>query len=153
MHAFIGELAQHGLPAFIHFNGDSLHEQPAALEPLARAFPEVTFVALCALHSGSSIYDIRRVAERCPNVMLDTSFVRPIGRQIEALAAALGAERLIFGTDMVPYASAIYRVQPGLLDIVESERLSEDDKRNIFWGNAERLFPSLKDERALATSS
>ena len=122
---------------------------------MARAFPGVTFVALCALHSGNSIYGIRRLAERCANVMLDTSFVRPIGRQIEALAAALGADRLIFGTDMVPYASAIYRVQPGVLDIVESERLTEEDKRKIFWGNAERLFPALKDvpEHAVDGSS
>jgi predicted TIM-barrel fold metal-dependent hydrolase len=146
MYALIEELEKRQLPAFLHFNGDSLQEQyPGDLEPLARAFPNVTFVALCSLHSGSSIYAIRRLADRCANVMLDTSFLRPIGRQIEALSATIGADRLIFGTDMVPYASHIYQVQPGVLDIVESERLSEDDKRKIFWGNAERLFPALKD--------
>jgi predicted TIM-barrel fold metal-dependent hydrolase len=143
MHAFVEALAEHQLPAFLHFNGDSLHEQPAELEPLAAAHPDVTFVALCSLHSGNAIYEIRRLAERCPNVLLDTSFVRPIGRQIEALASALSTDRLIFGTDMVPYAGSIYRLQPGLLDIVESDRLSEDDKQKIFWGNAERLFPAL----------
>jgi predicted TIM-barrel fold metal-dependent hydrolase len=155
MYAFVAELERHGLPAFLHFNGDSTHEQPAALEPLARAFPNVTFVALCALHSNNAGYAIRRVADRCPNVLIDLSFVRPIGRQIETLAAALGADRLIFGTDMVPYASHIYRLQPGILDIVESDRLSDADKQQIFWGTAARLFPALRtlpDEPPPATA-
>jgi len=30
-----------------------------------------------------------------------------------------------------------------LAEILGSERLSEQDKRSILWGNAERLFPAL----------
>jgi predicted TIM-barrel fold metal-dependent hydrolase len=144
MFAYVEALAQHHLPALLHFNGDSRHESPAALEPLAVRFPEVAFVALSAMNQGNFLYDMRRIAERCPNVVFDTSFVRPIGRVIESFAAAFGAERLMYGSDLVPYAHAIYRIPPAIVDIVESDRLSEEQKRQILWGTAERLFPALR---------
>jgi predicted TIM-barrel fold metal-dependent hydrolase len=144
MFAFAEALGEHHLPAFLHFNGDSRHEMPGPLEPLARAFPHVTFVALSAMNQGNFLYEMRRIAERCPNVMFDTSFTRPIGRVVESFAAEFGASRLIYGSDLVPYASAIYRILPALVDIVESDRLSQADKEQILWGTAERLFPALQ---------
>jgi hypothetical protein len=144
MFAFVEALAEHRLPAFLHFNGDSRHESPTALEPLATNFPEVTFVALSALNQGNFVYDMRRIAERCPNVVFDTSFVRPIGRVVESFAAAFGAERLLYGSDLVPYSRAIYRIPPAIVDIVASDRLSDAQKQQILWGTAERLFPALR---------
>lgn len=144
MFAFVEALGEHGLPALLHFNGDSRHELPAGLEPLAARYPEVSFVALSAMNQGNFLYEMRHIAERCPNVLFDTSFVRPIGRVIESFAAAFGAERLLYGSDLVPYESAIYRIPPAVVDIVESDRLTSEQKQQILWGTAERLFPALK---------
>lgn len=74
--------------------------------------------------------------------------MRPIGRVVESFVTAFGADRIIYGSDLVPYASAIYRVPPAIFDIVESDRLSDADKQQILWGTAERLFPALKSVSA-----
>jgi predicted TIM-barrel fold metal-dependent hydrolase len=144
MVAFAQELGRLRLPAFLHFNGETVLEAPYGLETLARKAPDTTFVALSSLFSGQSIADMRSIGQRCPNVIFETSFSRPIGRVIEQFAQTFGSERVIFGTDMVPYAARIYRQAPGLVDILESDLLSDDDKRNILWGNAARLFPALR---------
>jgi hypothetical protein len=51
---------------------------------------------------------------------------------------------VLYGSDLVPYAGSIYRIPPALVDIIESDRLSDADKQQILWGTAEKLFPALK---------
>ena len=50
------------------------------------------------------------------------------------LTETVGSERLLFGTDL-PWFDE-YQAVGGVL----SARISDDDKRNIFYRNAERIF-------------
>jgi predicted TIM-barrel fold metal-dependent hydrolase len=137
------EINAAGLPIFIHLMAPGLHEAPHYFESLSKAAPECNFIGLGALSSLDNQHDLRAIAARCPNLMLDTSHLLPTGPVIEDYAELIGSERLIFGTDVY---SPRQRHFPGVLvDIIESERLSEQDKENILWRNAERLFPRLKE--------
>ena len=46
-------------------------------------------------------------------------------------------------------ARRIWRYPPGLQDILESDRLTDMDRENILWRNAERVFgvPPVKGEQ------
>ena len=72
-------------------------------------------------------------------MLFDTTVTLPIGL-IERYADVLGSERLLFGTDM--YLNRLWAFQrPPVLDnILVSEHLSQADKDNILWANAQRLF-------------
>ena len=80
---------------------------------------------------------------RCPNIVLDTAGVFPLGRLVDLVVAAIGHERLIFGTDM--YARPkMWNYPAGLLEVLTSDELSDPQREAILYGNAARLF-SLTD--------
>lgn len=143
MIALTKEAARLKLVVMVHLNMVSINESPTHFEGLALAVPEATLVGLGAFSSHRNMHDLRLVGQRCPNVLLETSLAWPMGQSIVSFAELLGSERLLFGTDMHFEPKRIWHYPTGLLDILESDRLSDDDRRNILWRNAERVFPSL----------
>lgn len=143
MVAFVNALAQRHVPAFVHVDPLDMREGPVHVESLARQAPEATIVALGALSAlASQQSELRRIAESCPNLLFDTTITLPIGR-IETYVEVLGAQRLLFGTDMYANPQWMFDRPPVLDQIVNSTSLSEADKRLILWENAAHLFPSL----------
>ncbi|MBV9579066.1 MAG: amidohydrolase family protein [Chloroflexi bacterium] len=140
MIALTRELARLSMVAMVHLNMDSINEAPTHLEGLAQAVPEATIIGLGAFASHRNLHDLRAIGKRCPNVLLETSLAFPMGQNIVAFAELLGSERLLFGTDMHFEARRMWRYPPGLQDILESDRLTEADRENILWRNAERVF-------------
>jgi predicted TIM-barrel fold metal-dependent hydrolase len=140
MIALTKELARLGMVAMVHLNMDSINEAPTHLEGLAQAVPEATIIGLGAFASHRNLHDLRAIGRRCPNVLLETSLVFPMGQNIVAFAELLGSERLLFGTDMHFEPRRIWRTPPGLQDILESDRLTDTDRENILCRNAERVF-------------
>ena len=142
MVAFVTELGRLGLPAFVHTHAVDKRESPARVASLARRVPETTVVALGALSSLQHEFDLRRTAAEAPNLLFDTTVSLPIG-PIDRYVAILGSERLLFGTDM--YLNRLWSGQraPVLDDILESDQLSEADRDNIVWRNAQRVFSRL----------
>ncbi len=142
MVAFVGELARLGLPAFIHTHAVDKRESPARVASLARRVPDATIVALGALSSLQRAFELQRVAAEAPNLLFDTTVTLPIG-PIDRYVELLGSRRLLFGTDM--YLNRLWAFQrpPVLDDILRSAALGDDDRANILWRNAQRVFARL----------
>jgi predicted TIM-barrel fold metal-dependent hydrolase len=143
MAPFLRTLARYNLPALIHVRGYS-HESTWSLENLARRVPEATIIAMCPMNGLQQMRELQGVGERCPNIMFNTSLLWPLNNWIERFTQWFGSERIIFGTDLHYHPKPSYLRPPGLDQILVSEELSDEDKRNILWRNAERLFPVLQ---------
>lgn len=140
MHPLLDACAAHDLAVFVHVIADSNMEAPWLMEELCETHPDVKFVALDPLTGFTQIRYIMQMAKRCPKLLFDTAISMPLGRAIEEFVHHFGSERIVFGTDM--YLSPPMYVYPHVLrEILDAPGLTDDDRRNIFWNNAERLFP------------
>lgn len=120
-----------GLPVLFHC-GDDPYTTPQALGLAAAAVPECVVVFG---HMGGYFHvrDAIATAERLPNVVLETSAM-PHPELIEVAVAAVGAERVVFGSD-----------GPGCnpaLEVAKIRRLglAPEVESAILGGNAARLL-------------
>ena len=145
MVAFVQELGRLKMPAYIHLIAHMTSLVTAArLENLALKCPDTTIVALAPFSHLTQMPEVRHLGDACPNVLFDTSLVWPINHWTIQFAEWFGSERIIFGSDLIYHPEGPpYYVLPALTDILQTTRLSEADKQNILWNNAERLFPAL----------
>jgi predicted TIM-barrel fold metal-dependent hydrolase len=143
MVAFAQELAKLDMPACVHLNIEGLHESASFLGSLALKAPDTTIVALGAFSGHRNLHDMHDVANRCPYVLFDTSLLWPIGQTHIEFAERYGADRVIFGTDMHFIPKHMYHYPAGLLDILLTDRLTDEDRENILWNNARRVYPRL----------
>lgn len=113
------------------------HTTPQECEYLLSAVPEVHFIMA---HAGAQPFahgDWNRAimaAERFPNLYLDTASSTIDTGFVEACVAALGADRIIFGTDI-----PLLDPWPQLAKIRET-RLSDEDRNLVMGGNILRLM-------------
>jgi len=128
--------------------GDLRYADPIDLSPVARDFPDITFVIA---HFGAGWLDsVLRLAYQCKNVCVDTSGTNnwldyhlpsmTLADVFERCLTALGPERILFGTDSgttAPYRRWIRWMQERTL--VELG-LSDTDRDLIMRGNAARIF-------------
>lgn len=157
MHPLLDACAKLQLVVFVHVIADSNMEAPWFLESLYEAHPDVTFVALDPLSGLTQNHYILQMAKRCPHVLFDTAFAVLHGRPFEEFVDRCGSERLLFGTDMYlspnPAETSKYVYPHVLREILDAKTLTDDDRRNIFWNNAERLFPKAFATRLKADST
>jgi predicted TIM-barrel fold metal-dependent hydrolase len=116
---------------FIHVR-EKEYEAWWRLEVLAEEFPDMTFVAL----SGVATTDDRShgiaVAKRRKNILIDTAPAFYGGeRFLEEMVKAIGAERILFGSDDQPTLT---------LQVIRNSALSDSEKQLILTGNTARLF-------------
>jgi predicted TIM-barrel fold metal-dependent hydrolase len=128
--------------------GDLNYADPLDLSPVARDFPDLTFVIA---HFGAGWLDsVLRLAYQCKNVCVDTSGTNnwmdyyvpkmTLAEVFERALTALGPERILFGTDSgttKPYRHWIRYMQQRTL---EELGLSDADRDLILRGNAARIF-------------
>ena len=128
--------------------GDLRYADPIDLSPVARDFPDLTFVIA---HFGAGWLDsVLRLAYQCKNVCVDTSGTNnwmdyyvpklTLADVFERCLTAMGPERVLFGTDSgttAPYRTWIRRMQERT---VESLGLSAAEKDLIMRGNVVRIF-------------
>ncbi|MFH0963470.1 MAG: amidohydrolase family protein [Planctomycetota bacterium] len=107
---------------------------PAMFGPIAKDHPRVKVILG---HSGGLIEGMEAaigLARTAQNIYLDLCCsIMPDGI-IELMVKEVGAERILFGTDVNSYDG---RAKIGQ---VAAARISDDDKRKIFGLNAKRLF-------------
>jgi predicted TIM-barrel fold metal-dependent hydrolase len=139
MHAVLDVCAELGLVAAIHLFADSTMENPDALERLATAHPEVTFLGLDALSGFAQSRALHLTLERCPNVLIDTAGCFGLARVIDSVVSNFGAERVLFGTDLYT-TPRMWNYPAGLIEVSSSKDLTDADKAQITYGNAARLF-------------
>jgi len=128
--------------------GDLRNADPIDLSPVARDFPNVTFVIA---HFGAGWLDsVLRLAYQCKNVCVDTSGTNnwmdyyvpkmALSDVFERCLTAMGPERVLFGTDSgttAPYRHWIRYMQQRT---IEEMGLSARDVDLIMRGNASRIF-------------
>ena len=114
--------------------------KPSGAVYVARSGDAQHDLPMLVLDSFSSFEGTREafsVAERCPNLLFDTSLSYNFDF-LEMFAKQFGAERVVFGTDLYspPLGRRISHLVP---QIIESS-LTDDEKSLIFGGNARTLF-------------
>lgn len=128
--------------------GDLRYADPLDLSPVARDFPDLTFVIA---HFGAGwLQSVLRLGYQCKNVAVDTSGTNnwmdyhlprmSLAEVFERAISALGTERVLFGTDSgttAPYRRWIRWMQERTL---QELGLSDTDRDAIMRGNASRIF-------------
>lgn len=124
----------HGLPVLSHsWAGDPLGGA-STLGGLAEQFPRAQFIIGHAASSWQVLDEAEKEARQRDNIHLDLTGSRLIYGLLEDMVRRVGAERVLFGTDM-PFIDP----RPGLGRVLMA-RLDDDDKRLILGLNAKRLF-------------
>lgn len=109
---------------------------PMELAELAARHPGATFI--CGHTGGDWELGIRAV-RACPNVLVDLGGGDPTAGFTEMAVRELGAERVLYGSDIGgrSFASQLAKV--------EGARISEKEKALIFSGNLRRILtPALR---------
>jgi predicted TIM-barrel fold metal-dependent hydrolase len=134
---YVARMGELGLVPVLHAMTESSDEALWKTAEVARAFPDVAMLVLDAFSSFEGTREAFAVAERCPNLLFDTSLAYNFDF-LEQLATQLGADRVVFGTDLYspPLGRRISHLVP---QIIESS-LARAEKALIFGGNARKLF-------------
>ena len=133
----VRECGKRGLPVLMHtFQMTENNARGCVSIPdfayLAEACPDTQMIGA---HSGGNWrHSLGVLRDRLPNAHLDCCGYYPERGLVEALVADVGAERVLFGSDMAG------RTLAGQLAKVVFADISEADKELVFGGNAARLF-------------
>jgi predicted TIM-barrel fold metal-dependent hydrolase len=130
----VGEL---GMVPVIHAMTESADEALWKAAEVARAFPDLRMLVLDAFSTFEGTREAFVIAERCPNLLWDTSLSYNFDF-LEQFAQRLGAERVVFGTDLYspPLGRRISHLVPQILE----SSLNDDDKAKILGRTARQLF-------------
>lgn len=152
--AFFEKVAELGAPVVVHYGvtvdprGDMRYADPTDLSPVARDYPDTTFVVA---HFGAGYLDeVLKVAYQCGNVCVDSSGTNnwmdyqtsscTLAQVFERAVGALGAERVLFGTDA--NSTGAYRtwIKYQQVRTLEEIGLLDHQRDLILRANAERIF-------------
>lgn len=134
--------AAHALPVLIHAFAKTIGQLPgeSTAEHVRRAalrHPDTRFIMA---HLGGNCYHGLPLVRDLPNVWADFSGSTCRADDLPYALEQLGAERLLFGSDM-PGSVAMSLGQ------VTNANLPEAARRSILRNNALALFPALRDPR------
>lgn len=150
------EMAENlGIPITIHFGvsigyfSDLRFGNPIDLHPVARDFPDLTFILA---HFGCGfLREALFLSYQCQNICLDTSssnrwmdylpYKIDLREVFEKCLKVLGAERLLFGTDSNFFPRGYrYNILEEQMKVLNSLEVKEEDQARIFGGNMARLL-------------
>ena len=116
-----------------HWPGQDISDG-ADLAVLARRFPRVPFI-LAHIGGGGDYAHTFAAVQDVPNIHLDLSGSGIDRGMLDGALAAVGARRLLWGADLT--------LCTGLAKLwaLEALPISADDKADIRWRNAVRIFP------------
>lgn len=125
----------YGVPVLIHSfykaYGQLPHESIGwNVANIARRYPEAKIIMA---HLGGNCYDGIPAIRDCPNVWCDFSGSLFRGDELDYAVSFLGAERLLFGTDMPHFFLDSFG------QVLEAD-LTEYQRELIFWRNAAKIF-------------
>jgi predicted TIM-barrel fold metal-dependent hydrolase len=108
-----------------------LHSDPADTASLGRRFPNAKIIMAHLTASGlRGTLEIQDV----PNVYVDTSAFLPFAGRLEFALEKLGADRILYGTDLV------IRDIPAQLGRILGAEMSAADRDKILYANAAKLL-------------
>ena len=119
----------HRVPVLAHTWGGSL----TGFDTAAARHPQVAFLAG---HSGSGFAYQAYIdaAKRTPNLYLDLTYSREHTNMIETMVRAVGADRVVWGSD-----EPLFSMEQQLGKVLFAD-IPDEDKRMILSTNAARLF-------------
>ncbi len=122
--------SQLGIPVMIHTGPGIPFAAPSAAIPQLQAFPQVPVVLA---HAGHGIFsdEATEVAKAYPQVYLEPSWCTFYN--VGAMVQAIGAGRVMLGTDLPPNA----RIQ---IETFKALDLSEEDEAMVLGGTAKEFF-------------
>ena len=99
-------------------------------------YPEAVFLLA---HAGTDKeQEYYRIAEQRPNVMLDPTISRIPRGLIERMVQAVGAEKIVWGSD------AVFLDQAHQLGKLLAAKITDEQKKTIFSGNAKRILGGIR---------
>ena len=112
---------------------------PATLERLAAGYPNVTFLVahVAGTYDPALAESYAVLMEARPNVFLDTVLSQVYYGDLEQWVAAVGASRLVFGSD-VPFNDNAHQIGR-----ITHADISEEDKRMILGGTMARILERI----------
>ena len=118
------------IPVIIHTGNGVPCALPSLAIPVVKANPELSMVLA---HFGAGMYDAEALiaAQQCPNITLEPSLTTVM--DIPSFIRKLGAERVMFGTDIPLNASAE-------LGKYKALHLTEEPYAWVHEGTARRVF-------------
>lgn len=131
--------ARAGVPVLVHTYAKTVGQLPGEatavhMAAAARRHPDTAFIMA---HLGGNCYHGLKMIRDLPNVYVDFSGSNCRADDLPYALELLGAERILFGTDM-----------PGSFVMSYGQLLAadmgEEDRERIARGNALRLFPGLR---------
>ena len=134
---FVARTVELGMVPVLHAMTESSEEALWKTAEIARALPDAAMLVLDAFSSFEGTREAFAIAERCPNLLWDTSLSYNFDF-LEQLARRFGAERVVFGTDLYspPLGRRISHLVPQILE----SSLTDTEKAQVLGGNARRLF-------------
>lgn len=135
--ACVERMGELGLVPVLHAMTESADESLWKIAEVARAVPSAPMLVLDAFSTFEGTKECSAVAERCPNLLFDTSLAYNFDF-IEVFAQRFGADRVLFGTDL--YSPPLGRRISHLLGQIEESSLPYASKAAILGGNARHLF-------------
>ena len=142
MHRLMEEvIAPSGLPVLSHVGNESPNVPIDRYLQLAKAFPSVRFIAA---HLGVGLLGLADAAidawTKMPleNVWFDMGTLRVFcAEALEGLLAAVGPDRICFGTDAPLYLPAPFAC------VLERANVSDEVREKIAWRNVLQVIPAL----------
>ena len=129
---FLEYLDARRLPALLHTWGGSAYDGVDEVEKIAGRYAGATFICGHCFH-GDWINGAKMIRDH-PNLYCELTAVMDDRGAIEMLCDVVGSERVLFGTD-VPWFDTHHGI-----GAVLSADVTDDDRRNIFYRNGEKLL-------------
>jgi predicted TIM-barrel fold metal-dependent hydrolase len=137
MRPLLKKVSELGLVPIVHTNAESNLEAVWRLERLALEFSELIFVSLDALTTNVNSQLVLDIAKRTSNILFDTAHVRS-SSYVRQFVETVGSHRLVFGSLFYSHPASYEHC--ATLEEVKAAKIGEEDKANILWLNAKRLF-------------
>lgn len=134
---YVERVAALGMVPILHAMTESSDEALWKTAEIAHALPDVEMLVLDAFSSFEGTREAFVIAERCPNLLWDTSLSYNFDF-LEAFAQQHGVDRVVFGTDL--YSPPLGRRISHLIPQILESSLTADEKVLVLGGNARRLF-------------
>jgi uncharacterized protein len=124
-----------GLLVLLHTWGGSAYNGPELVRQCAQRYPGAQILMGHSCHGAWD--EATAIARDFPNVYLELTAVLDDRGAVEQFVRGAGSHKIIFGTDM-PWFNHHYYIGALL-----GADISDEDRRNILYRNAERLLKGL----------
>lgn len=133
----LSKIKELDLVAYIHSFPESQLENLGKIEKIA-PITDAPIIVLDALGLYSNIETAIDLADEYDNIYFDTALLFSLGRIVERMVDEVGAERLIFGSDL--YTNPLmYRHSPDLYQ-VQKAKITEIEKKKILSENIRKIL-------------